>query len=273
MNDMSDKPQTEEADADGGRDGGTKSFYKMAAVLDCFTRAKGQLSITDIVEMTGMPRTTIHRIVASLRDIGLIDQDGRRHDYRLGLKMFYYGSVVLANLDLNRHARPHVLNLHQITGEVVHLHMFDGSQMVCIEREEMGETRLTTLTTIEAAPTYCTSVGKAFLAFQHDTLIRRVAAEEGLQQRTEYTLTTIDALLDDLREIRERGYAIDNEENEIGIRCVGAPIRDSRGQIFASVSVSGPTERMPLTRIQGLAPTVIQTADQISRELGWNGRR
>ncbi|WEX11023.1 IclR family transcriptional regulator [Chelativorans sp. AA-79] len=264
---MSEKAHAADVDGEQGRDGGAKSFYKMAAVLDCFTRAKGQLSITDIVEKTGMPRTTIHRIVASLRDIGLIDQDGRRHDYRLGLKMFYYGSVVLANLDLNRHARPHVLQLHQITGEIVHLHMFDGSQMVCIEREEMGEARLTTLTTIEAAPTYCTGVGKAFLAFQDEMLIRRIAAEEGLRARTERTLTTIEALLADLEAVRERGYAIDDEENEIGIRSVGAPIRDSRGQVFASVSVSGPTERMPHSRITGLAPTVIQTADAISREL------
>ena len=125
-----------------------KSFYKMATILDCFSRSRGNLSITELVKRTNLPRTTIHRMVASLREIGLIDQDNRRGDYRLGLKMFYYGSVVLANLDLNQHAHEHVLNLHQITGEIVHLHMFDGSQMVCIEREEMGEHRTTTLTTI-----------------------------------------------------------------------------------------------------------------------------
>ena len=97
--------------------------------------------------------------------------------------------------------------------------------------------------------------------------------EEGLQPRTAKTITTLDALLEDFRSVRERGYSIDDEENEIGVRCVGAPIRDSRGQVFASVSVSGPTERMPLARVSGLASTVMQTADQISRELGWNGRR
>lgn len=263
---------TADADRDGGRDGGAKSFYKMAAVLDCFTRAKGQLSITEIVEKTGLPRTTIHRIVASLRDVGMIDQDGRRHDYRLGLKMFYYGSVVLANLDLDRRARPFVINLHQITGEIVHLHMFDGSHMVCIEREEMGDTRLTTLTTIEAAPIHSTSVGKAFLAFQSPQQIDKLIADEGLERRTANTLATPEALLADLEAIRGRGYAVDDEENELGIRCVGAPIRDSRGHVFASVSVSGPAERMPHSRLTGLAPTVIRAAQDISRELGWSGR-
>jgi DNA-binding IclR family transcriptional regulator len=263
---------TADADSEGARDGGAKSFYKMAAVLDCFTRAKGQLSITEIVEKTGLPRTTIHRIVASLRDVGMIDQDGRRHDYRLGLKMFYYGSVVLANLDLDRRARPFVINLHQITGEIVHLHMFDGSHMVCIEREEMGDTRLTTLTTIEAAPIHSTSVGKAFLAFQSPQQIDKLIADEGLERRTANTLATPEALLADLEAIRARGYAVDDEENELGVRCVGAPIRDSRGHVFASVSVSGPAERMPHSRLAGLAPTVIRAAQDISRELGWSGR-
>lgn len=254
-----------------GRDSGAKSFYKMATVLDCFSRSRGHLSITDMVEMTGLPRTTVHRIVASLREIGMIDQDHRRGDYRLGLRMFYYGSAVLANLDLNRHARPHVMELHQITGEIVHLHMFDGSQMVCIEREEMGETRLTTLTTIEAAPIHCTSVGKAFLAFQNDALIARIVKEEGLESRTPNTLTDITALREEMQRIRDRGYARDDEENELGIRCVGAPIHDSRGRVFASISVSGPAERLPAFRQDGLAPTVMRTADNIARELGWNG--
>lgn len=270
MNDATQSPLNDGAEsALAGTDGGAKSFYKMARVLDCFSRTRGSLSLTEIVERTGMPRTTIHRIVASLREIGLIDQDGRRGDYRLGLRMFHYGSVVMANLDLNRHAHPHVLALHQITGEIVHLHMFDGSQMVCIEREEMGDVRNTTLTVIEAAPVHCTSVGKAFLAFQEPDVLQRIVAEEGLERRTEHTLFSMEALTADLELVRQRGFAFDLEENEIGVQCVGAPIRDSRGRVFAAISVSGPTSRMQLARLQGLSSLVIQMADRISRELGW----
>ncbi|WP_319569062.1 IclR family transcriptional regulator [Cohaesibacter marisflavi] len=254
----------------GGNEAGAKLFTKMMTVLNCFTRARGQLSISEIVETTGLPRTTVHRIVASLRDVGMLDQDGRRQTYRLGLKMFYFGSVVIANLDLTGNSRPHILSLHQLTGEAVHLHIFDGSHMVCIEREEMGENRLTTLTTIEGAPTYCTSVGKAFLAYQDDKLVNRIAKEEGLEARTEKTITDLSALKKELETVRTNGYAIDDEENELGIRCVGAPIRDSRGQVFASISVSGTTERMPMPRVLGLASAVANTADEISKSLGWN---
>ncbi len=253
------------------RESGAKLFTKMMAVLNCFTRTNGQLTISDIVEKTGLPRTTVHRIVASLRDIALLDQNGRRQTYRLGLQMFYFGNVFMANLDLNTHAHPHILALHQLTGEVVHLHIFDGSQMVCIEREEMSENRLTTLTTIEAAPTYCTGVGKAFLAFQEPDLIARIASEEQLKPRTPKTLSTVPALEAELAKVRGQGYSVDDEENEIGVRCIGAPIRDSRGRVFAAISVSGTSDRMPLSRIDGLAPAVMRTAECISKSLGWDG--
>ncbi|MFV0333866.1 MAG: IclR family transcriptional regulator [Tropicimonas sp.] len=252
--------------------GGAKLFVKMMAVLNCFTRTQGHLTISEIMERTGLPRTTVHRIVASLRDVALLDQDGRRQSYRLGLQMFYFGSVVIANLDLNTHAHPHILELHQLTGEIVHLHIFDGSHMVCIEREEMDEQRLTTLTTIEAAPTYCTGVGKAFLAFQGGELTERIAREESFTARTAKTICTLPELEAELARIREQGYAIDDEENEIGIRCIGAPIRDSRGRVFAAISVSSTTERMPMSRVAGLAPVVVRTAGKISTSLGWAGQ-
>lgn len=249
------------------RETGTKSLRKMALVLDCFTRLHPSLTVAEISERTGLPRATVHRIVASLRDVGMLDQDGRRQNYRLGLKMFHYGSSVLASLDTPRRAHPHIAKLQLVTGEVIHFHIFDGSQMVCVEREEMGNSRLTTLTTIEAAPTYCTSVGKAFLAFQDEALVRRIAAEEGLKRYTPNTITDLDVLLGELARIREQGFAIDDEENQLGLRCIGAPIRDAAGRVFASVSVSGPAERMPDARLAGLAPLVIQTAGDISEAL------
>lgn len=267
MSRMAETPQNESS----GRDTAAKSFRRMAAVLNCFSRTRERLSIAEIAEETGLPRTTIHRITSSLREIGLIDQDGRRGDYRLGLRMFYFGSMVLANLNLNERAHHPVLQLHTLTGEIVHLHMFDGGHMVCIEREEMGELRSTTLTTIEAAPVHCTSVGKAFLAFQSEEFIRRLVASEGLEKRTHKTLATVEDLLADMSRVRERGYSTDEEENEIGVQCIGAPIRDSRGRVFASVSVSGPAPRMPVARLKGLAPMVMQTANTISRQLGWDG--
>ncbi|MEI2415435.1 IclR family transcriptional regulator [Orrella sp. JC864] len=249
------------------KDASATSFLKMAQVLDCFTKARSRLSVGELVVLTGLPRTTVHRIVSSLREIGMLDQDGRRRDYRLGLKMFHYGSVVIGTLDVHRHAGPHLQQLNQLSGEIVHFHMFDGSQMACIEREVMSGNHMTTLTTIEAAPIYCTSVGKAFLAFQPEPLIRRICAEQGLVKHTANTITDMDRLFEVLADIRRQGYAIDDEENAVGVRCVGAPVRNAAGQVFAAVSVSGPTDRMPDRRLTGLAPVVIDTANRISEAL------
>jgi DNA-binding IclR family transcriptional regulator len=245
------------------RDAGAKSLRKMARVLDTFSRAKPSMTIAELSEATGLPKTTVHRIVASLREVGLLDQDGKRQGYRLGLKMFHYGSSVLASLDTPTRAHPHIAKLQQLTGEIIHFHMFDGSQMVCVEREEMIASSLTTL---QAAPTYCTSVGKAFLAFQDEELILRIA-HEGLHAYTANTITKLDGLIEELASIRAKGFAVDNEEIEIGVRCIGAPVRDSSGRVFAAVSVSGPSERMPDGRLAGLAPVVVQTANDISQAL------
>ncbi|WP_266064812.1 IclR family transcriptional regulator [Brucella intermedia] len=245
------------------RDTGAKSLRKMALVLDSFTRKKPNLTVGEIANKTGLPKTTVHRLVASLRDIGMLDQDGRRQGYRLGMKMFHYGSSVLESLDTATRAHPHIARLQQLTGEIIHFHMFDGHQMVCVEREEMIASSLTTL---QAAPTYCTSVGKAFLAFQDEELVRKIAAE-GLHAYTSNTITTLDALFCELECVRNQGYAIDNEEIEAGLRCIGAPVRDTTRRVFAAVSVSGPAERMPDARLSGLAPAVIQIANDISAAL------
>lgn len=245
------------------RDPGAKSLRKMALVLDSFTRKQPSLTVGEISDATGLPKTTVHRIVASLRDVGLLDQDGRRQGYRLGMKMFHYGSSVLESLDTATRAHPHIARLQQLTGEIIHFHMFDGHQMVCVEREEMIASSLTTLS---AAPTYCTSVGKAFLAYQNEELVRKIA-DEGFHRYTANTITTLGALFEDLERIRGRGYSIDDEEIEVGVRCIGAPVRDSTRRVFAAVSVSGPAERMPDARLAGLAPAVIQIANDISTSL------
>ena len=259
-------------DPDAGSRGSIKSLAKVLQVLECFSHRDSNLTPADIASRTGLPRATTHRLVSSLRDIGLLEQNGRRDTYKLGMKLFQLGSLVLANLDLDTHARPHATRLQRITGEAIHLCVFDGFQMAFVERQEMSGAANTVVTRIESAPIYCTGVGKAFLAFQDEATIAKIIGD-GLPGRTPNTLTDPAALLDDLRLTRDRGYAIDNEENEPRIRCVAAPIRDSNGRVIAAISISGPEERMPPSRIEGLAPVVKETAELISVELGWNQRR
>ncbi|MBE5252471.1 MAG: IclR family transcriptional regulator [Enterobacterales bacterium endosymbiont of Blomia tropicalis] len=249
-----------------------KSLTKVLQILECFSRRDANLTPADIAARTGLPRATTHRLVSSLRDIGLLEQNGKRETYKLGMKLFQLGNLVIQNLDLDSHARPYAAQLQLITGESTHLCIFDGAQMAFVERQEMNSTGNTMVTRIEAAPVHCTSVGKAFLAWQPPGLIRKII-DDSLPQRTPFTLAEGPALEADLQRIRERGYSLDLQENELGVHCIGAPVRAANGQVFAAISVSGPAERLPLARLEGLASLVIDMANKISLELGWTPPR
>lgn len=245
-----------------GGDETLKSLVKIVRILDCFSPIKRTLSLAEICTLTGYPRSTTHRLVASLREVGFLEQDRQRDRYRLGLKLFQLGNVVLGNMDLHREARPFVESLSRISGHSVHLAVFDGQQAVVIHRTESQSA----LTLIEAAPVHCTSVGKAILAFQPEPVIEAVVAA-GLKAYTETTITQPAALRAELAAIRQRGYAVDHGEHQPGLHCVGAPIRDSNGRVFAGISVSGPARDIPVAAIEGLSKIVIHHAAQISAQL------
>ena len=243
-----------------------KSLAKVMRILACFSTINRSLSLTELCAATGYPRSTTHRLISSMREVGLLDQERQRDRYRLGLKLFELGNIVLANLDLHREARRHVEALSQISGQVVHLALFDGRQAIVIHRANSPTDGSTPLTLIEAAPVHCTSVGKAVLAFQPAEVIDAII-KVGLKQFTDKTITNGKKLLTELAQIRKRGYAVDDGEHQPGLRCIGAPIRDSAGRVIAGVSVSGPAWKIPTGEIDGLAQIVMHHAAQISANL------
>src|SRR5215470_17426219 len=153
-----------------------KSLVKIARILDCFSTINRTLSLREISVRTGFPKSTTHRLIASMREVGLLDQDREGDRYRLGLKLFELGNIVLANMDLHREARPFVEALTRLSGHVVHLAVFDGRQAVVIHRSDPSPEGSVPSNFIESAPPHCTSVGKAILAFQTDAVLRRVTA-------------------------------------------------------------------------------------------------
>lgn len=263
----SKRPQGPAPDA-GEQRGSLKSMQKLMAVLDCFSRYDRSLSLSEISERCKMPKTTVHRLVTSLREAKLLEQDKGRDRYRMGIRLFELGSIVLANLDLHREARLLVERLGDISGESAHLCVFDGTNMVIIEHREPGGNSVNWTTTLSISPSYCTGVGKAALAFQEPATIEKVI-RQGLLPYTPNTLTDPDALRKDLAATRERGYSIDEGEHQPTVRCVAAPIRNAAGHVFAAVSVTGPMDRVTRERVPALAELVTATAAQLSRQLGY----
>jgi DNA-binding IclR family transcriptional regulator len=250
--------------------GSLKSMHKLMAVLDCFSRYDRALTLSEISERTRMPRTTVHRLVTSLREAKLLEQDKERDRYRMGIRLFELGSVVLANLDIHREARPLLERLTALTGDSVHLCVFDGTNMVIIEHREPGGSSVNWTTTLSISPSYCTGVGKAALAFQDESTIERVI-QQGLLPYTSRTITDPDALRAELAETRRRGYAIDNGEHQPSVRCVAAPVYNAAGRVFAALSLTGPMSKVTPERVPQLAEIVVPSAAQLSRQLGYDG--
>lgn len=251
-------------------DYGVKSFQKIMTILECFSTVDRSLSVTDLAERSELPHSTAHRLVASLRQIGLLDQDGSRSEYRLGLKLFELGNTVLINMDIHAEARAHVELLGREAGEGVHLCVFDGWRMTFVDRAAGGRSGNQNSTIVmEFSPCHCTGVGKAALAFQPAATVDRII-RLGLPAYTRNTITDPQALRADLAAIRARGYSLDHAEVEANVHCVAAPIRNTSGKVIAAISVSGPIRRLPEERLHELAPLVIKHADLISERLGYD---
>jgi DNA-binding IclR family transcriptional regulator len=244
-----------------------KSMAKMLRVLECFSTVDRHLSVSDIVRITDLPRATAHRIAVTMRDLGFLDQDKERDHYRLGLKLFEFGSTVLANMDLHREATPFADALKSLTGETVNVTVFNGTHSVVISRLEGAENRLNPTTVLTSTPAHCSASGKVALAFQSDTVIARVISL-GLPRFTPTTLTDPAALRRELATIRKQEYAIDDNEHQPGCRCVAAPIRDSSGRTFAAISITGAASRITLDKVPELAQIVMHQARLISTQLG-----
>jgi DNA-binding IclR family transcriptional regulator len=245
-----------------------KSIVKLAAILDCFSTLERQLSVAEIAKRTKIPRGTAHRIIRTMKDLGLLEQERQRDQYRLGMKLFELGTTVLANMELHREAKSSVEALTRVTGETVHLSVFDGRNSTVINRTDPEGNRVNTLFVLESSPAHATSSGKAALAFQPDAAIQKFISL-GLRRIAPNTITDPKMLMNELAAIRERGYAIDNEELNPGTKCVGAPIRNSSGRVFAAMSVSGVARRFTDERIEAFSKLVTHYADAVSTQLGF----
>jgi DNA-binding IclR family transcriptional regulator len=245
-----------------------QSIVKMMSILECFSTINRHLTLAQVAQLAGLPRPTAHRMLSAMKESGFIEQDSRTSSYGLGIKLFELGNISLANMDILREAKPFIDRLAKLAGESSHLGVFNGFEVVVVEREEPLERQSRGIQPIEASPAHCTGVGKALLAFQRPEVIERVIAA-GLKKFTTTTISKAEDLRKELAAIRKRGYAIDNAEHQVWVRCIAGPIRNSSGHVFASISVTGSADRMTDAKISSLAPLVVQTAEAISRQLGY----
>lgn len=233
--------------------------------------ARHDAGISELARATGLHKATVHRLIKTLLQLGLVElgPDGAR--YRLGLRLLELGGRVLARLDVREVARPYLADLRDRTRLTVHMAVLDGTDVVYVEKlDSPANLRMASFVGTRS-PAYCTALGKAILAVLPEREREAILQRTRLVPRTPQTITTVEALRQELAATRARGFAIDNVENEEGIRCVGAPVYGHGGRVVASVSVSGPIFSVTLDRVDELGRAVVETAHAVSHALGYAG--
>jgi DNA-binding IclR family transcriptional regulator len=193
--------------------------------------------------------------------------------FRLGLKLYELGNRAVEQIDLRDRVQPFFRRLAMEVGETVHLSVLQRTKVVYLDKVEPNRRVCMTSKSGTSNPVYCTSMGKAMLAFLPDDLREEVLSKIKFTRFTSKTLYSREALLKSLERVKKRGFAIDDEEIEVGVRCVGAPIFDENRYPIAAVSVSGPASRITVQSVPGIAEKLIRCCNEISRTLGIHDRR
>jgi len=233
-----------------------------------FTENESEMGISALATRLGLAKSTVHRLATTLVEYHFLEQNRENGKYRLGLALFELGTLVRRKMDTASQSRAQMYSLMEVTGETVQLAVLDHNSVLYIRvLESRQAVRMSTIVGARA-PAHCTGVGKVLLAHQSAEAARAII-DAGLKRYTPNTITDPEALLEELGSIRARGCAIDDEEIEVGLRCIAAPIRDHTGQVIAAISVAAPVQRMSKKNVQTTVPTVTAAAEAISRRLGY----
>jgi DNA-binding IclR family transcriptional regulator len=227
----------------------------------------GDASLGELAAGLGLSKSTLLRLITPLRDARLIERAQDSGRYRLGPRCAYLGEVYLDRLDLRAVAHGVLQQMVEQTGETAHMVTFDSPEMVYIDKVESPSTVRMFSRIGSRQPAYCTAVGKAFLAFSADQTVEEVIAA-GLSARTPNTITDPGEFRLELARIRERGWSLDDIENEAELRCVAAPVFNHSNQVVAAVSISGPAGRLTRDRAEKAGQRIKAWAGEISCRLG-----
>lgn len=245
----------------------SQTVLKALDVLECVANGDEPLSTLQVARLCGISRPTAYRLLSTLVSRGYLAADGAR--FRLGTQALSLSQKVLASSDLPEVARASMRPLNDLTSETVHLSILQGTEILYIAQVEGRQSISMRCTIGTRNHLHSTAMGKALLAFlpseEQASLLDRLV----LTPCTPATITERDLLIKELANIRKQGFAIDNEEGEAGVRCVGAPIFDHTGHAFAAISISGPAYRLSVDQLNALSRPLIEATRTISARLGY----
>lgn len=250
-----------------------QTIERVNAIFDALRRYPQGISVKNLSEEVNFPMGTTHRLLTSLGYFGYVTQDKASKRYQLGFKLVDLANALLSQIDLRTVARPHLVALAKKAKETIHLVILDQNESLYLDRVDPAE-QLHGLQMVSKVglrvPAHCSSVGKVLLAAFSDPELDDFIKTKGLPRRTEHTWVDPDKFKAHLETVRDQGYAVDDEEDILGTRCVAAPIRNESGHVIAAISISGSASRITPERIlETLKDLVMETALEISHQIGY----
>lgn len=247
-----------------------QSVDRAITVLEELSKEKDGCGITYLSNVTGLAKSTVHRLLSTLMSRGYVEKTQETDKYQLGIRVLSLTTNLLERMDIRKIAKPYIEKLSERTGEVVHIGILDKDEVVYIDKVESPRSSIRMYSQIgKRAPLYCTGLGKILLSGLDDTTVESIIKEENMIKLTENTITSLDKLKEELIEIRENGFAIDEIEHEKDIRCIAAPIYDMKGKIVAAISVAGPIIYVTKEKLPQLIEEILKTSKEISYQLGY----
>ena len=246
--------------------GSIQVIERMMSLLDALAENQEPATLKVLSQATGLHPSTAHRILAVMTNARLVSRQ-EASTSALGIRLLELGNLVKARINLREIALPFMQRLHETIGEAINLGVRDEDDIIYIERTSGGRSLVRVVYLVGGrAPLHLTSLGKLFLAADTSEEVRSYAKRTGLPGKTPHSLTDLATLEKELDKIRRHDVAYDNEEAEIGLRCVASPVRNDEGVIVAGLSLSAPTDRHHAEWVDQIK----KTAEEISRALGFN---
>jgi DNA-binding IclR family transcriptional regulator len=238
------------------------------AVLDLLGESETPLGLAQVASALALHKSTAHRFLMVLERHRMVERTGTGK-FRLGLRLFDFGNRAIEQYDLRERAQPHLRRLVAETEETAHLCVLEAARVIYIDKIEPARS-VRMITRIGASnPVHCTSVGKAILAFLPEERINDVIQRTRFERFTHRTIATADALRVEIEKTKRRGYAVDDEELEDGLRCIAVPVLDAQRQPVAAVSISGPSFRVTAQKLPAIANQLLQCVRGISTDMGF----
>ena len=251
--------------------GRLSSVTSALLVMKAFSAEEAEIGISSLAKRLGLAKSTVHRLAVTLAAEGFLEQNPDTGRYRLGLSLFTLGALARRRMDVSNVSRPLLGVLRDKYQEAATLAIMAGTSIMYLHNLESGQAIGIRAYIGDLKPAFCTAEGRVLLAFGAPALVAE-ALKEKLVARTPRTLTGAVALQRALDEVRLAGFAIDDEESEVGMRCIAAPVRDISGKVIAAVGLAGPTQRLTKKDLRAMAPDVIATGDAVSVRLGYRPR-